>query len=96
MWEAAQDTTLIILMVAAVVSLAAEMYSEVLGLNLHLEYAASSETTELFTLFLLSTLTRLDKYSNVVNMLNYLSLIRGLRRVGMMELLFCLQFCSSL
>jgi len=34
-WEAAQDTTLIILMIAAVVSLAAEMWSEVFLLNVH-------------------------------------------------------------
>jgi hypothetical protein len=33
-WEACQDTTLIILMVAAVVSLGTEMWSEVLDLNL--------------------------------------------------------------
>lgn len=33
-WEAAQDTTLIILMVAAVVSLGAEMWSQVIFVKL--------------------------------------------------------------
>lgn len=44
-WEACQDTTLIILMVAAVVSLGTEMWSQVLDLNLvrHLNSVTSHD-----------------------------------------------------
>lgn len=60
-WEAAQDTTLIILMVAAVVSLAAEMWSQVLRLNLHLHIETLCiDTRGQFITVLLWTSVKLD------------------------------------